>query len=106
MHSDLDSVKNSDCRPDASSYTIVMNALRSAKNVDRWKESMELLEKMLRQCKLGYIDCRPNAVTFTLLLHSLAELYGTPGQAHRSRATVEAESAFQCRYHARLCESM
>jgi pentatricopeptide repeat protein len=73
MQSDFESRRKPSCRPDAWSYNIVMNALRGAKGVDRWKESSALLKQMLHQFELGYDDCRPNAVTFTQLFHYLAD---------------------------------
>jgi pentatricopeptide repeat protein len=73
MQSDFESRRNPNCCPGAWSYNIVMNALRGAKDVDRWTEASALLERMLRQYELGYDDCRPDLVTFTQLSHYLAD---------------------------------
>jgi hypothetical protein len=58
-----------------------MNALHGAKGVDRWKESLALLERMLRQYELGFNGCRPTVVTFTQLFHYLANS-SEPGAKH------------------------
>jgi pentatricopeptide repeat protein len=73
MQLDFESARNPNCRPDVWSYNTVVNALRSAADVDRWKESLTLLEQMMQQYELGYDDCRPDAVTFTQLFHFLAD---------------------------------
>jgi hypothetical protein len=46
MQSDFESGRNPNCRPNDISYNSVMNALRTAKNVDRWKKSSEIFEQM------------------------------------------------------------